>query len=360
MYIDFDIVRHAAPALWQGLKLTATVSVISIPLGIVIGTIAAYMADAKHMALRAVALGYVELVCNIPFLILVYLSFFGLPKLGLQSSAFAIAIGTMAFYTGGYFCEILRAAFRSVPKGQIRAALSLGMSGWKIQRYVVALDLASNALKYLGRIRPEIDSVRGVLSGTLSIGMVEHLITHHGCRIPEALAELKRRAPGVQPEIIVTTFANLNQALRERRVEVAIRGMYTRDRVFNYHPLFIEVHRVYTVPQTGHDVRDRLPLVYRPHPFVEQTLAEHGFERGPDAGGLEAIALLASTGNYAGLLPEHYANLVAQRYTLQALAHGPAFHNTICAITEASRPLTRRIDLFLDILDALHKSKPGQ
>jgi len=236
-----------------------------------------------------------------------------------------------------------------------------GPAGFKLTAAgVVALDLASNALKYLGRIRPEIDSVRGVLSGTLSIGMVEHLITHHGCRIPEALAELKRRAPGVQPEIIVTTFANLNQALRERRVEVAIRGMYTRDRVFNYHPLFIEVHRVYTVPQTGHDVRDRLPLVYRPHPFVEQTLAEHGFERGPDAGGLEAIALLASTGNYAGLLPEHYANLVAQRYTLQALAHGPAFHNTICAITEASRPLTRRIDLFLDILDALHKSKPGQ
>jgi polar amino acid transport system permease protein len=137
MYIDLDIVRHAAPALWQGLKLTATVSVISIPLGIVIGTIAAYMADAKRMALRAAALGYVELVRNIPFLILVYLSFFGLPKLGLQSSAFAIAIGTMAFYTGGYFCEILRAAFRSVPKGQVRAALSLGMSGWKIQRYVV-------------------------------------------------------------------------------------------------------------------------------------------------------------------------------------------------------------------------------
>ncbi|PUA18866.1 amino acid ABC transporter permease [Glaciimonas sp. PCH181] len=141
MFIDLGIVKLATPALLQGLQLTATISAIAIPLGIVIGTIAAYMADANRKALRAVALSYVELVRNIPFLILVYLSFFGLPKLGMHGSAFSIAIGTMAFYTGGYFCEILRAAFRSVPKGQIRAALSLGMSGWKIQRYVVVPQL---------------------------------------------------------------------------------------------------------------------------------------------------------------------------------------------------------------------------
>jgi len=137
MSIDFDIVRQSLPALWQGLKLTAQVSGIGIPLGILLGTIAAYMANSRTWLARSVALGYVELVRNIPFLILVYLSFFGLPKLGLQASAFYIAIGTTAFYTGGYFCEILRAAFRSVPKGQLRAAMSLGMSAWHVQRLIV-------------------------------------------------------------------------------------------------------------------------------------------------------------------------------------------------------------------------------
>lgn len=235
-----------------------------------------------------------------------------------------------------------------------------GPAGFKLTAAgIVALELASNALKYLERIRTEIDSVRGVLSGTLSIGMVEHLITHDACRIPEALAELKRRAPDVQPEIIVMTFANLSQALRERRVEVAIRGMYARDRMFNYRPLFSEVHRVYAALQPGQKVHSRTPLVYRPHPFVEQTLSQHGFERGPDAGGLETIALLAATGNYSGLLPEHYANLVTQRYAIEPLANGPEFHNTICAITEASRPLTRRVELFLDIMEELHTDQPG-
>lgn len=141
MSIDIDIVGRALPALLQGLKLTVTVSVIGIPLGVLCGTVAAYLADGRLWMLRKLALGYVELVRNIPFLILVYLTFFGLPKVGLLVSEFAIAIGTTAFYTGGYFCEVLRAAFRSVPKGQVRAALSLGMSSWQVQRYVVVPQL---------------------------------------------------------------------------------------------------------------------------------------------------------------------------------------------------------------------------
>ncbi|MDE2289856.1 MAG: LysR family transcriptional regulator, partial [Burkholderiales bacterium] len=59
----------------------------------------------------------------------------------------------------------------------------------------VALEVASAALRSLERIKPEIDAVRGLLSGTLEIGMTEHILTARDCRIPEALAELKRRAP---------------------------------------------------------------------------------------------------------------------------------------------------------------------
>lgn len=137
MSIDFDVVRQILPALWSGLKVTALVSSTGIASGLLLGTLAAYMADSTHRLLRAFALAYVELVRNVPFLILVYLCFFGLPKLGLQAAAISIAIGATAFYTGGYFCEILRAAIRSVPKGQLRAAMSLGMTPWNVQRLIV-------------------------------------------------------------------------------------------------------------------------------------------------------------------------------------------------------------------------------
>jgi polar amino acid transport system permease protein len=137
MAIDFSIVREAIPPLLEGLRVTALVSAIGIPIGVAAGVIAAYAAQSRTW-LRPVALSYVELVRNIPYLILVYLSFFGLPKLGVGASAMTVAIGCTAFYTGGYFCEILRAALRSVPRGQTYAAFSLGMTFWQAQRHVIA------------------------------------------------------------------------------------------------------------------------------------------------------------------------------------------------------------------------------
>lgn len=223
----------------------------------------------------------------------------------------------------------------------------------------VAVDLAATALSYLERIRPEIDAVHGMLSGTLVIGMVEHLVTDRACRIAEAVAELARRAPNVQTQVSVMAFPTLNQALRERRVDIAIRGMYAQDPLFRHQALFVETHRIYRLRAPGAQRRARLPLVYRPHPFVEQAISEHGFERGPDAGGLEAIGLLVATGHYAGILPERYARLVAQHYRLELIPKSPAYHNTICAITELSRPLTRRAELFLEILGEVHARSPS-
>jgi len=140
MVIDFTIVRDAVPVLLEGLRVSALVSVIGIPLGILIGIVAAYATQSRTL-LKPVALAYVELVRNIPYLILVYLSFFGLPKLGVGASAMTVAVGCTAFYTGGYFCEILRAALRSVARGQTHAALSLGMTYWQTQRHIIAPQL---------------------------------------------------------------------------------------------------------------------------------------------------------------------------------------------------------------------------
>ncbi|ASC67879.1 amino acid ABC transporter permease [Achromobacter denitrificans] len=140
MPIDFSIVGESVPVLLKGLRITALVSLIGIPLGILIGTAAAYAAQSRTL-LRPLALAYVELVRNIPYLILVYLSFFGLPKLGVPASAMSVAIGCTAFYTGGYFCEVLRAALKSVPRGQSSAALSLGMTYWQTQRHIVVPQL---------------------------------------------------------------------------------------------------------------------------------------------------------------------------------------------------------------------------
>jgi DNA-binding transcriptional LysR family regulator len=222
----------------------------------------------------------------------------------------------------------------------------------------VALRVSLQALEALDRIKPEVDAVRGVLSGPLVLGMSEHVMTHGGCRIPEALCELQRIAPLVRPTLSVMTFSDLGAALVERRVQIAIRGNYQRMKAFRHYQLFVEMHRVFYCPATTGEIRSNhtrvLPLIYRPHPFVEDALATHGFLQGPEVSGLEAVAMMVATGQYVGLLPEHYAAQLAPGYEFVALAGSPVYSLPFCAIVEEARPLTRSVEAFLKLLVKAH------
>ncbi len=235
-----------------------------------------------------------------------------------------------------------------------------GPSGFKLtDAGFVAVDLATHALRSLDHIKAEIDAVRGVTSGTLTIGMAENLMADPKCAVVDALSELARRAPGIRPQVSITTFSNLNQALRERKLDIAIRGMYQRERFFNYQPLFTEYQRVYAISNGSAKAPRNLPLAIRPHPYVERALNEHHFKRGAEASSLEAVLMLVGTGNYCGILPEAYAAMAGKRYPLQVVPGSPSFRNVVCAITEASRPMTARTMLFLEILKELH-AQPAQ
>ncbi|MBV2179993.1 amino acid ABC transporter permease [Castellaniella sp. MT123] len=143
MLVDLDAIRESLPILLSGLKITALVSVIGIPTGIFIGALLAYAAESRVSFLRLFSKSYVEVVRNIPFLIIVYLSYFGLPKIGVVMSDLHVGLITVAFYTGGYFCEVMRAALHSVPKGQTQASVSLGMRPLAVQWHIVIPQLLS-------------------------------------------------------------------------------------------------------------------------------------------------------------------------------------------------------------------------
>src|SRR5699024_6215271 len=99
-----------------------------------------------------------------------------------------------------------------------------GPSGFRLTpEGIVALNLAVDALRSLERIRPAVDAAHGVLSGSLLIGIGEHMLTHPQCKLPEALSLLRQQAPHVRPEIIMASFTDLDRALREQRVDIAIR-----------------------------------------------------------------------------------------------------------------------------------------
>lgn len=131
-------------AIVDGLVLTMQLSVGTIFLGFVIGIlVAAVLVYAKPGAQR-MARVYVEVIRNTPFIVQLFLIFFGLPSLGLKLDVITASVIALTINLGAYTAEIVRAGFESIPKSQIEAGISLGLSGPQVFRHVILLPALKN------------------------------------------------------------------------------------------------------------------------------------------------------------------------------------------------------------------------
>lgn len=214
-----------------------------------------------------------------------------------------------------------------------------------------ALRQTEIALDALDRILPEVDATRAVISGKLVLGITDNLIGNPGSTLHLALDRLSQAAPAVEVELHTMTTNQLLRALAERRLDIAIKGVYERDSALEYHPLFTECHRIYGVEAGGAGAPEHRPLVFRAvQPFVESALQDLGFTRGPEAVGLESVALLIASGHYIGILPTHYARLWHTQYALRELPGTPTYEVEFCAVTNPARPLSRAAEKLLGLL----------
>jgi polar amino acid transport system permease protein len=87
--------------------------------------------------LQALVAGYVEVIRNTPLIVQLFIVFFGLPSAGIRLDAMTAAIIALAINLGAYSTEIIRAGLEAIPKAQIEAGHSLGLSGTQVFRHVV-------------------------------------------------------------------------------------------------------------------------------------------------------------------------------------------------------------------------------
>ncbi|KAL1110058.1 hypothetical protein AAG570_014063 [Ranatra chinensis] len=132
--------------LLKGLWLTLVISVAAIVLGIVIGLLAGLCRISSNPALRWWAITYIEIIRGSPLLVQIYLWYFVFGKLidaqlgniGLSPlSPLAYGAIALATFTGAYVAEIVRAGIQSVPRGQVEAARSLGLTRHQTMRRIV-------------------------------------------------------------------------------------------------------------------------------------------------------------------------------------------------------------------------------
>ncbi|MBL8588558.1 MAG: amino acid ABC transporter permease [Methylobacteriaceae bacterium] len=166
----------AGPIL-VGLAVTLRLAVWGILLATMIGVVMGFARTSRRLFFRLVASGYVMLIRNIPPLVFVFVFVFFitsqvLPALGVSERVkawspatqwvvealfgpvarlenFLVGLICLAVFTGAYVTEIVRAGLQSVPRAQIEAGESLGLSAFDVRRYVVFPQALKNVVPAL-------------------------------------------------------------------------------------------------------------------------------------------------------------------------------------------------------------------
>lgn len=143
--MDFGrVFSEATPLLLQGLGVTVVISLISIVIGVVIGFVSCMCSLSKNRILRGIAGVYIWVIRGTPMIVQAFIVYFGLPQVVQQfiapdfrMDAFTAGVITLSLNAGAYISEIFRAAISAVPKGQVEAARSLGLSSLRTTMKIV-------------------------------------------------------------------------------------------------------------------------------------------------------------------------------------------------------------------------------
>lgn len=135
--MQFQDVFAETDLILTGIQLTIGLSFGSIVLGLILAVLLVAFKSLAGSWAGYIVDAYVELMRNTPFLIQLFMIFFGLPLIGIRMSGAEAALLAMTLNLAAYSTEIIRAGVDSIHKSQIEAGLSLAMSRRQVFQYVV-------------------------------------------------------------------------------------------------------------------------------------------------------------------------------------------------------------------------------
>jgi polar amino acid transport system permease protein len=178
--VDFtlwDIVRN----LLLAARWTVALSLIAFVGGGLVGLALLVARIARWPGAATLVAGYVQLFQGTPLLMQLFLTYFGLPLLGLPISPWTAAALALTLYASAFLTDIWRGCVEAIPKGQWEAAQSLALSFGEQLRHVIG----PQALRIA--VAPTVGFLVQVVKGTALasvIGFIE--LTKAGTMITNA------------------------------------------------------------------------------------------------------------------------------------------------------------------------------
>ncbi|MEJ5083185.1 amino acid ABC transporter permease [Ochrobactrum sp. MYb379] len=136
---QFGVIAQYQDVLISGIWLTIKLSIMSIVLGCAGGIVFASLRSMNSGIIRFLINSYVEIVRNTPFLVQLFIIYFGLPAIGFRVGAEVAALIGMTINLTAYSTEIIRSGIEAVHKSQIEAGEALGFTRLQIYRHVIIL-----------------------------------------------------------------------------------------------------------------------------------------------------------------------------------------------------------------------------
>lgn len=127
--LNFTLIWRHFDKLWSGLILSLELAILSIAIGCIIGLALAVLYVSGGRVMRALIAAYVEVIRNVPLILLVYLVFYGIPTVvDIAYSNTTSFVVTLSAYAGAYLVEVFRAGLDAVPRGLIDAGKAIGLT----------------------------------------------------------------------------------------------------------------------------------------------------------------------------------------------------------------------------------------
>ena len=143
--MDFSIFLQYGPALLRGFGVTILCWLAGTVFGMALGLVIALIQRYGPRWLGWIIQIYIEVIRGTPFLVQLFVLYYGGPLIGLRLDALPAGLLGLTIYGSPYFAEIFRSGFRAVAHGQIEAARAIGMTEPSIiRRILLPLGLVSS------------------------------------------------------------------------------------------------------------------------------------------------------------------------------------------------------------------------
>ncbi len=149
MTFDLNLIEARLPEVLQAASVTVAVWAASAVGGLALGFVVAVCRRYGPRAVGAVLRLIVEILRGTPFLVQLFLLYFGGPFIGLSLDPIPAGLLGLTCYGAAYYSEIIRAGFNGVPIGHVEAAECVGLSRPQIVRRIIVPEMTMLVLPAL-------------------------------------------------------------------------------------------------------------------------------------------------------------------------------------------------------------------